>query len=191
MSSAVARMISTACVVVGLATTTFAQSPASALRRPGTPEATAGMQQKRAVADENANPAAAPIATNGTLAANFTIKLVTPVPSGYQVQCYLYASVVEENASYAILNDIYDNAGVKATVSGSTATCSVKGPYTWYLATPSSDTASLTYYLYIENAAATNGSGEARSSSQYVPGAGAIKIPANNSTTTYSIAATI
>ena len=32
-------------------------------------------------------------------------------------------------------------------------------PYTWYLSTPSSDTASLTYYLFIENASAVNGTG--------------------------------
>jgi len=191
MSFALARILTTACVAGGLSTAVVAQSSTLALHRPGTPEVAAATSQKRAVADENASPAAAPIATNGTLIANFTIKLVTPVPSGYQVQCYLYASVIEENASYAITNEINDNAGVKATVSGSTATCSVKVPYTWYLATPSSDTASLTYYLYIENASATNGTGEARSSSQYVPGAGAIKVPANNATTTYAIAATL
>lgn len=102
----------------------------SAVRRPGTPEAAAATQQKRAVTDEHAKPAAAPTATNGTLAANFTIKLVTPVPSGYQVQCYLYATVIEENTTTGTINnEIEDTAGVKATVSGSTVTCSVKVPY--------------------------------------------------------------
>ncbi len=147
--------------------------------------------QQRTVSDENGT-LAAPTATNGTFVANFTIKLVTPVPSGYQVQCFLYANVSEQNPStYTINDEISDSAGVKATVSGSTAKCSVKLPYSWYLSTPSSDTANLTYYLYIENASANNGTGEARSSSQYVPGAGAIKVPANNATTTYSIAATL
>ena len=192
MSSALIRVFSTAFVVGGLAITTLAQAPGAALRRPGTPETTAATPQKRTVTDENANPAAAPTATNGTFVANFTVKLVTPVPSGYQVQCYLYATVIEESATTGtISNEIEDTAGVKATVSGSTATCSVKVPYAWYLSTPSSDTVGLTYYLYIENASAVNGTGEARSSSQYVPGAGAIKVPANNATTTYSIAATL
>ena len=152
MSSVLTRVLSAACVVGGLSTAVFAQTPASALRRPGTPEAPAATQQRRAVTDENANPAATPTATNGTLVANFTIKLVTPVPSGYQVQCFLYANVTEESSSYTITNEISDSAGAKATVSGSTATCSVKVPYAWYLSTPTSDTASLTYYLYIENA---------------------------------------
>lgn len=163
----------------------LAQAP---LHRPS--PADQSTQQKRTVSDETGN-AATPTATTGTIVANFSIKLVTPVPSGYQVQCFLYATVTEENSSYTINDEISDSAGVKATVSGSTATCSVKLPYSWYLSTASSDTANLTYYLYIENASATNGTGEARSSSQYVPGAGAIKIPANNATTTFSIAATL
>ena len=163
----------------------LAQAP---LHRPTQPTPST---QQRTVSDENGT-LAAPIATNGTFVANFTIKLVTPVPSGYLVSCSLSATVGDENKStYTFNNQIYESATVKATVSGSTATCSVKLPYSWYLTNSATDTAELTYYLYIVNSSATSSIGEARTSSQYVPGAGAIKIPANNATTTYTIAATL
>ncbi len=190
MSSAIARRLLSLGLSVGIASTALSQLPAP--RKPGTPEPDAqpGSRLQRTVADENAN--ATPAATNGTLVARFTVKLVTPVPSGHQVQCGLTASVDDENKStYTIDNHIYDTASTKASVSGSTATCTVTIPYSWYLSNLSTDTVQLTYSLYILNASATNGSGEARTSSQFVPGAGAIKVPANNATTTFNIAATL
>lgn len=179
-----------ACLASVLAVPAFAQN---ATAKPAKPEPDTATTRKRTVVDEAAAITAATVTpTTGTFVAKFTIKLATAVPSGSEVLCALNTSVVEDNTTtYTVNNEIYDTKTAKATVSGSTATCSISLPYSWYLSTPSSDTASLTYYLYIINSTATNQAGETRTSSQFVPGAGAIKIPANGSTTTYTISATI
>jgi hypothetical protein len=90
-----------------------------------------------------------------------------------------------------LTNEIFETASTKATVSGSTATCTVNLPYSWYLTMSSADTAALSYTLEIANASAPLANPQSRYSSQFVPGAGAIKVPANGTTTTYTISATL
>lgn len=159
-------------------------------RRPGS---NATSQQKRQVFPETAAAAAAAAApVTGTFVAKFTIKLVTAVPSGSEVLCELNANLFEENTTTGtISNEIEEAAAAKATVSGSTASCNVSIPYSWNLATPASDTVSLGYYLYIVNPTGVNESAITRSSTQYLPGAGSIKVPASGTTTTYTVSSTL
>jgi hypothetical protein len=130
--------------------------------------------------------------TTGTFVAKFTIKLVSAVPSGSEVECVLDADTEDINDStYTVNNSIAESASGKATVSGSTATCTATLPYSWYLLYPTTDTVELTYQLYILSPTATNQTAISRVSDQYVPGAGAIKVPATGTTTTYTISATL
>ena len=185
------RFAAAACAAVVLWTPCVAQS--ATFPHPPTPATAAQPQSRRLVSDEvSAAAAAAATPVAGTLVAKFTIKLVTAVPSGSEVLCGLTATVTDENTTtYAIANEIYENASTKATVSGTTATCTVIIPYSWYLTNGSTDTADLSYTLSIVSPTATNDSGQNRYSNQYVPGAGAISIPANGATTTYTISATL
>lgn len=190
--SSKAAMAALLCGTV-LGTTALAQAPLP--HRPGLAAANGvtASSVKREVSDEaSATAAATAVATTGTLVAKFTMKLVTPVPSGGEVLCGLNASVQDENTStYTFANQIFESASTKAAVSGSTATCTVTIPYSWFLTYASTDTVQLTYMLYVLNGTATTQANEARSSSQYVPGAGAIRVPANGATTTYTISATL
>lgn len=157
------------------------------------PSNNAASQQKRQVfPDTAAASAAAAAPVTGTFVAKFTIKLVTPVPSGSQVLCELNANLFEENTTTGtVSNEIEEDAAAKATVSGSTASCTVSIPYSWTLATPSSDTVNLGYYLYIVNPTGANESALTRSSTQFLPGAGSIKVPASGTTTTYTVNSTL
>ena len=185
------RLAAASCAAVVLWAPCVAQS--GTFPHPPTPSAGAQPQSRRLVSDEvSAAAAAAATPVAGTLVAKFTIKLVTAIPSGSEVLCGLTATVTDENPStYVIANSIYESASTKATVSGTTATCTVTIPYSWYLTDSSTDTADLSYTLSIVSPTATNDSGQNRYSGQYVPGAGAIAIPANGATTTYTVSATL
>jgi len=105
----------------------------------------------------------------------------------------LSAQVDDENkTTYTADNVIYDEASAVATVNGSTATCTVKLPYYWYLSNASTDTVSLTYTLEILGTTAANynvnyGESLIRYTTQYVPGAGSIPIPQNGVDTVFSV----
>lgn len=144
----------------------------------------------RVVADEGA--AAAIIPTTGKLVVAFTVKLVTPLPAGGSLFCTVFASVSDTNTTTFQLNDeITEEATTKATVNGATGRCTVTIPYAWNLTNTAKDTVNLQYTLEMAGAPTTAGF-LARSSSQFVvPGAGAIKVPANGATSSFSVAATI
>lgn len=179
------------CLLASFTSAAFAQSP----RQPhsGQNNAAASPQIERNVYDaSDAVVAATTTPVTGKFVANFTIKLVTAVPSGSEVVCALSASTDEiSSTTHLLTNEIFETAGTKATVSGSTATCTVTIPYSWYLTTSSSDTVALSYTLEMANASAPLANPLSRYSSQFVPGAGAIKVPANGTTTTYTIGATL
>ena len=148
--------------------------------------------RRRTLQDEASAAAAATSApVTGTFVSKFTVKLVTPVPSGGELACSLNATTDEINTTTGtVSNEIEEIASVKATVNGSTATCTVTLPYSWYLSSPSTDTVELSYNLQILSST-TSTAGTVRYSSQFVPGAGSIKVPASGSTTTYTISATL
>jgi hypothetical protein len=146
----------------------------------------------RVVADENV-PAAAITPTTGKLVVSFTVKLVTPLPAGGSLLCSVFASVLETTSSppFGISAEITEEASTKATVAGSTATCKVSIPYSWNLTHASTDTASLQYSLVMVSSTVSTATLARSSSQNVVPGAGAIKVPANGMTSNFAVAATI
>jgi hypothetical protein len=74
---------------------------------------------------------------------------------------------------------IIETSTAKATVSGSTAKCTVNIPYSWPLASPSTDTIGLSYGIGVTGT---------RITSKTLP---RIKVPANGAITTEAISATI
>jgi len=132
--------------VLGLAASCFAQNADTN----ATTTRTSGIQAARAAAlralkahDQGSaeGPATSPALTSGTLTFSVTINLHPGFPSSGKIYCYAYAET-SESAS-PVSADFSDDGEVAATMSGSTATCTVTLIYGWYLATPSSDSVGL------------------------------------------------
>jgi hypothetical protein len=83
-------------------------------------------------------------AATGTLQFEYTITVKSPVPSG-GITCSAEATVFTSTGA-----DYIETAGVAATISGSTATCTVVIPYSWAGAT-SSDSVMLSYNVFGSN----------------------------------------
>ncbi len=90
------------------------------------------------VEDEEVEPALAP--TTGTFVFNFTITIASKNLGGDTILCSANADTFETTGLSA-----EESASVKATVTGSTAKCTVTIPYSWPLKSASSDTVSLSY----------------------------------------------
>ena len=127
----------------------------------------------------------APAATvfGGKLVFNFTITVASTLAATDVITCSADADVLDLGAGVPLIEE----ATVKATRSGTTATCAVTIPYSWSLATASTDKMSLSYVISGMGATAATAL-PSRLSSQ---GLGSFAIPANGTTSTYTIKATI
>src|SRR5882724_6319915 len=136
-----------------------------------------------AVMASNDTIAAAAAVFGGKLTFNFTITVTSALPAADVITCTAEASVLDVAAG----NPIIEEAETKATRSGTTATCAVTIPYSWSLTSASTDRMSLSYVI--------GGTGTtvatalpSRLSSQ---GLGSFAIPANGTTSTFTVKATI
>jgi hypothetical protein len=118
----------------------------------------------------------------GTLVFNISINVKTGVPSDASIVCSANVGVYGDTASVSIS----ETKSVKATRTGSTATCSVSIPYAWPLGTP--DTDYLTRLVSVDTQGTSNSSLVHRSHTRGLP---AIDIPANGATTTTSLNVTL
>ena len=115
---------------------------------------------------------------------------ILPTPDDDSVDLPLTVTGGSATASLvdvATSNFIEEQAAVLATRSGSTATCTVTIPYSWNLASASSDKVSLTYSIDAPVEATANTAFPERLRSQSVA---TISVPANGATTNESITAT-
>ena len=145
-----------------------------------------------ALGDENTAAAAATASTyTGTLILNFTVRMVTPVPSGGGLFCSLNASLSDfDLTTFTIYNSIFETETGTGTVSGSTAHCQAKIPYSWNLVQGSTDLVTMYCFLYLvgpSSSAATAVRIPIRESFRLVPGATSINVPPTGSITTFSI----
>jgi hypothetical protein len=123
----------------------------------------------------------------GTLEFEFTITVDSKIPSGQEVDCEATASLADEG-TYE--NVITEEASAIATVSGTTATCKVKIPYSWSLANATEDEIALNYQLAIVPTSITNETDALpvrRSFQNLAP----IAVPKTGTTTTETVDATI
>lgn len=94
---------------------------------------------------------------SGQIWLTITVSLTTPLPSGDEVGCEMDVHVEQSETVSPFASTGYDEEafGV-ATVSGATATCLVKIPYSWTFPSSSSTSSSLTgsYVVEMGNAAA-------------------------------------
>jgi hypothetical protein len=122
----------------------------------------------------------------GKFVFNYTITVDATIAATAKIACSASA-VVEDNVTGGSPNIIEEEASALATRSGSTATCTVNIPYSWNLATSTTDMVTLGYTIAAPAEATATTALPSRFSSQSLP---AIKIPVTGATTTETIAAT-
>lgn len=188
MKKHLSYMLSFACLMAA-SVSALAQSVPRALpdRMGSQPEAS---NLPRTVGDDNAS-AAVSTTYAGTIQATITAHLVTPVPAGGSVVCGLNASVTDISSTATIDNEVSEEAETKATVSGTTATCVVKIPHSWYLPNASRDLVYLSYSISIVGSSSSPATILTRTSSGLIPGAPSIKVPATGTTTSFTISTTL
>lgn len=120
----------------------------------------------------------------GKFVFNFTITISSTISTSVKIACAANATLEDT----ATLNLILESAEVTATRSGSTATCTVDIPYSWKLGSAPTDKVTLTYQIVAPVEATGSSVLPSRLSEQTV---GVISVPANGSTTTETITATI
>ena len=122
----------------------------------------------------------------GKIVVTFTITVNSTIAATTKIGCELDADTEDAGTG----NFISESAG-SAVVRGSatTVTCKTTIPYSWNLATQSTDMISMSYSITSPVAIATPaGEFPLRISSQSLP---TIKVPASGTTTTIAVAATI
>ena len=129
--------------------------------------------------------------STGTITATLTIKLASSFPAGFKIVCSSALVGQSVNTSVDTFTSFEESTSSVATVSGTTATCTVRTPYAWALPAASSTVSNFvtgTYEVNVYNAG-TALPGLLRSSSgQYLH----LKtIPAAGTVTTVPVSVTL
>jgi hypothetical protein len=139
---------------------------------------------------ENAVPAVA--ASTGKFVFTFSVTVTSTVPKNGVVVCTAFASVSESTGQ-----NIQQTAVGIATPSAGKATCTATMPYSWALASPSSDKVILSYKVELVYAYQVTASNGTSTDVQLVSGdkvnqnLASIPVPLNGSTTNENVSATI
>jgi hypothetical protein len=133
---------------------------------------------------ETENTEAPLTVTTGKFVISYTITISSALASTAKIACIATASLADATTG----NFITEEAGVLATKSGTTATCTVTIPYSWNLGSPSSDKVTLTYSIQAPVEATASTQFPQRLSTQSI---GTIAVPANGATTNETVTATI
>jgi hypothetical protein len=121
----------------------------------------------------------------GKFVYSFTITLSSTIPKGDVIQCYADADT-DNDARDTYLNE---EGASYATVNGSTATCTVTLPYSWPLASPSTDTVELYYEIAVFSPTASYDAYDDRESGHDINRS--LPMPANGATTNIDVTTTI
>jgi hypothetical protein len=131
-------------------------------------------------------------ATTGTIVTTFTITVASAIPATTPITCYVAASVIEVNSiTFEVSNEIVDSATVLASRSAGTAKCTVTIPYSWFLLTPGSDQASLGYNISASTAITKLTKAGALINRDSLQTFDIISVPADGTTTTEAVQATL
>ncbi len=133
---------------------------------------------------DSAEPAATTV-FGGTFVVTFTITVKSAIATSAKISCSVTASLIDAETTNPSI--IEEEAAVVATRSGSTATCTVTIPYSWNLATGSTDKVTLAYSLVAPVEATATTAFPQRLSTQDIA---TISVPANGKTTDETVTAT-
>ena len=183
-------------LVVGLASSAFGQFASHfplSHRELGYYDHATGVFTPLQLAAQEAEVPPATTPTTGTIVFSITITLKTAVPKNGVVGCDGHAFVSGDSSGF----NAQENGFALATGTGTTRTCKVTIPYSWLLASPTTDSIGLNYNAFVAEGielTATNGTGTAvefgnvRSSDQSIA---PIKVPVNGATTTETVSITL
>ena len=129
--------------------------------------------------------AAASTTVTGKLVFTTTITLSSTFPAADVIACTGEAILVDLGSG----GEIIETAAVAATRIGTTATCTVTIPYSWNLVTPTTDMVSVGFNINVPATPSTPAALLPNRLSRQ--GLGSIKVPANGTTTTFTVKATI
>jgi hypothetical protein len=138
---------------------------------------------RRAVAD-----ATTTTPTTGTVEVIFDIKLVIHFPKGTPLSCSIYLGVSETNTTTFVSAGYGETAAASVAIDGTTATCSLRIPYSWLLPAGKGETASFTG-TYTVSATPTATTYESRSSNGTFVSTDVI--PASGATSKYTVDVTL
>ena len=145
------------------------------------------------VSAQNAEIAPATSPTTGKFVFTFTLTVSSTLPKNGVISCRGSAGVSESSSGQSIQQDAH---GI-ATLSGGKWTCVATMPYSWTLATPTSDTVFLSYAVEMADGfqvTATNGTATLvfpNSINKVNQNLKSIAVPLNGSTTNEAVSATI
>jgi hypothetical protein len=181
LSTTFATLLLVACVLPMHAQQTTRRTPGI----PGYLDARGGFHVLPPMIDDTNNADIDAVTTfNGTFVVNFTITLTSSIPTADKISCLATATVFDT----ASTNTIEETAAVAATRTGTTATCKVTIPYSWQLASGTTDQVQLTYEISAPGILTTTNGLPLRTS---LGGLGHIAVPKNGTTTTETVVATI
>jgi hypothetical protein len=124
----------------------------------------------------------------GTFVFKITITVKSTNLGTDTIACSAGVGVIDQNPTTFVVTGTWEEgAAVAATRSGSTATCTVTIPYSWSLANGTTDTVNPDYAIEVPGAAA-NPPLPSRFNSHSLS---SMHVPANGTTTTITVAATI
>jgi hypothetical protein len=124
----------------------------------------------------------------GTFVFKITITVKSTNLGTDTIACAAGVDLIDQNPTTFAINGTWEEgAAVAATRSGSTATCTVTIPYSWSLAFGSTDTVNLDYGIEVPGSTA-NPPLPSRLNSHSLA---SMHVPANGTTTTVTVAATI
>ena len=122
----------------------------------------------------------------GKFVFSYTITVDATIASSAKIVCAASATV-EDNITSGNPSIFIEEASALATRSGSTATCTVNIPYSWSLATASTDSVTLGYTIEAPAEATVAASQPSRFSNHNLP---SINVPATGTTTNETVTAT-
>jgi hypothetical protein len=125
-----------------------------------------------------------PTPTTGTFDVTITIAIKSTIPSTTTIACTVNAVMEEVYDSHYVS----ESASVAATRSGSSATCSLTIPYSWYLEAPGTDVITFNYTITTPVAGMGAGLPATRVSTQTI---GYYDMPGSGTTNTIAVSATI
>jgi hypothetical protein len=138
--------------------------------------------------DNNPEAGLASLTTFGSFVFKITITIKSTNLGTDTIACSAGVDLIDENPTTFVVTGLWEEgAAVAATRSGSTATCTVTIPYSWSLANGTTDTVNLDYGIEVP-APPSTAPLPSRFNSHSLP---SMKVPANGTATTVTVAATI
>jgi len=125
---------------------------------------------------------------SGKLVFNFNVTVKSTIPATDTISCRANAIILDNPVAIGVITAVQDAASVTATRNGATAKCTVSIPYAWTLSNGPTDQVVISYGLSAGGLSVVGNPFQSRSTGQ---GLGNFAVPANGTTSTFAVTATL